>query len=89
MEELRKLINKNLEYTKEIHEQMNKIRRHMMWQTIFSVLKLVVIVVPILLLGLYAAPMLKQVMGDYSQVMQQLDGLNQGGSMDLLKNFVK
>ena len=89
MDELRNLINKNFEYTKEIYEQMHKIRRHMMWQTILGVLKLLVIVIPLVVLVIFGIPILRQVVGDYNGVMQQLNGINQGGSIDLLKNFVK
>jgi|GEM_PF-2033210 hypothetical protein len=87
MEDLRKLLVKNLEYTKEIHEMVKKIRRYIVFQQIYSVVKLVLIVIPIILAIVYALPLFKQAMGSYQQLMGTLGSTGGGtvGLTDLIK----
>lgn len=68
-EDIKQLLQKNLEYTKEVHEMVKKLQHHVLMQQIFSVLKVIIIVVPIVLALLYGWPYFKQALGLYEQVI--------------------
>ena len=73
MEDLQRQINKNLEYTKEIHTMVKQIRKYIIFQQIFSVIKIVVIVVPLVIAVMFALPFFKEALNTYQGVMGNLN----------------
>lgn len=55
--QLKKLLQDNLEYSKSIYLLVKKIQRWLLWQRIFSVLKWLMILIPIIL-GIIYLPVL-------------------------------
>lgn len=76
MEDLEKLVKKNLEYTKEVHAMVIKIRKYIIWQQVLNVIKIVIILVPLILAIIYAVPIINKAISQYSQVMDELDKLS-------------
>jgi len=74
-DEIKKLLEKNLELNQEIFKMVKSIKNYVITQRIWFVLKLLIIVVPIILGIIYLPSLLKDITGKY----QQLLGLNQDG----------
>lgn len=55
--ELKKLVKKNLELNLEILDILNGIKKNIAWQRIFSLLKLLILAVPVILGFIYLPPM--------------------------------
>lgn len=81
-EEIKKLLEQNLEYSKEIYRLTKKINHHITFQKVMSLIWLILIVAPIILSIIYLPPLLKGVFEQYQDVL----GLPTGGSIqNLLK----
>lgn len=65
-DELKSLLEENLELTKDVRAMVNHINRYVAWQRIFGVLKVLIILVPIILGVIYLPPILKD---SYSQII--------------------
>ncbi|MDD4900532.1 MAG: hypothetical protein PHS62_00260 [Patescibacteria group bacterium] len=78
-EQIKKLLEQNLEYSQEIYRLTKSIKRYITLQKIISVIYLLLIVVPLILGLIYLPPLLKTYMGQYQELL--------GGSsvQDLLK----
>ncbi|MBL7058200.1 hypothetical protein ISS03_02575 [Patescibacteria group bacterium] len=91
-DELKKLIKENTKLTKHIHtllEEVNnttkKIRRFTIISEIMSLIKMVIIMIPVIIGILYLPPILKKYISEY----QEIFGLGTsagGGSSDVLQN---
>lgn len=68
-EELKKLLEENLVYSKEIYKCARSTRRMLMFDQILSVVKIVIIVIPLIFGFLYLTPYLKQITGMYSELL--------------------
>ena len=90
-EEIKKLLEKNLTLTEEIHKMVKSIKRYMFWQNIWSFLKILVIVVPIVIGIIYLPPLLKGVFQQYQSLLGGGDGLNLEslGNSGLLESLMK
>ena len=77
-EEIKKLLEKNLELTEEIYKKTKYIKRHVIIQQIFGLLKILIIAVPIVLGIIYLPPLLKDVYAKYQEF------LNLDGKMDII-----
>ncbi|MFA6537671.1 MAG: hypothetical protein WCT18_04735 [Patescibacteria group bacterium] len=86
-EEIKKLLLKNIEETREIHEMVKKINRYIVWQQIFSITKVVLIVVPIIVAAVYALPFLRQAFQMYGQFTGMLGENNLNATNDVLKTI--
>ncbi len=75
-EEIKKLLEKNLTLTEEIHKMVKSIKRYMFWQNVWSFLKILIIVVPIVIGIIYLPPLLKGVFQQYQSLLGGGDGLN-------------
>lgn len=84
-EEIKKILEKNLKLTEEIHEMAKSIKSFMMWQRIFSFLKILIIVVPIVIGILYLPPLLKNVFKQYGDLL----GIEGGESGNVVENLLK
>ena len=81
-EEIKKLLEENLAYSKEIYRLTKKIKNHITFQKVMSLIWLLLIVVPLILSIIYLPPLLKGVFDQYKDVL----GLSADGSIqDLLK----
>jgi hypothetical protein len=66
-EELKKLIKENKRLNEEMLEQLHYIKRYVVFQQVFSVVKIFLIVIPIILGVIYLPPLLDKVIENYSQ----------------------
>ena len=90
-EEIKKLLEKNLELTKDVREMVKKIRRFVIWQQIFGFIKILLIAVPIVLGIIYLPAILEKVLAPYKELLDLQDAnmdLKQL-SPDLLKGIIK
>ena len=75
-EEIKKLLEKNLELTEEIYKKTKYIKRHVIIQQVFGVLKVLIIIVPIVLGIIYLPPLLKNVYSQYQELLDVGGNLN-------------
>ena len=79
---LEELLKENLRYSRAILADTQKIKRHMMWRTIFNIVWLVLFVAP-LIVAIFWLP---QIMGDFIGQFQGLTG-DGANTVDLLKQL--
>ena len=75
-EELKKILEENLALTKEIHVMTKKIRKHIIWQQVIGIIKLVIILVPIIIGIIYLPPLLKEVFASYQELLDVKAGVD-------------
>jgi hypothetical protein len=68
--ELNNLIKENIKVSQEILELTKYIKKYVVWQKIFSLMKLFLIIIPIILAFIYLPPVLKS----FSESIQGLVG---------------
>lgn len=83
-DDVKSLLEKNLELTQEIHGMMRSVKRYMLWQRIMGMIYFLLIVVPIIISIIYLPPLLKNLFGQYQQILNGesgtiLEGFLQGG----------
>ena len=87
------MLQKNLELTQEIFEMTKKIKRHITFQKIFSLIYFLIIIVPIILSIIYLPPLLKNAFGPYMELLDTDKGdvkLDIGNvNMDELQKLLK
>ena len=81
-DEIKKLLEQNLEYNKAIYEMAQKTRRHLLWMKVFAILRVLIIVVPIVLAIIYLPPYIEKVMQPYENLLQA-----SGQGKNTLDNF--
>lgn len=84
IEELKRLMMQNLALTAEIKEITHSIKSYITFQKFISIFYFLLIVVPIILSVIYLPPLLKNMMGQYNDV---LGGSSTAGIENLLKNM--
>lgn len=82
LDSLKELMVQNLALTEEIHEMTHAIKRHLTFQKIISFIYVLLIVIPIIASIIYLPPLLKNIMGQYGEV---LGGSPAAGIESLLK----
>ena len=87
-EEIKKLLEKNLKLTEEIHKMTKGIKSFVLWQRIFGVLKILIIVVPIVLGIIYLPPLIQSLTEQYQEILN-IGGGEAGSLLDLLKGGLK
>jgi hypothetical protein len=68
-QEIKELLEKNLEMNKEIREMVKSIKTYIIWQRVWFVLKLVIIIIPITLGFIYLPPILSDIFEQYKGVL--------------------
>lgn len=68
-QELKELLEKNLETNQEILDRMKKVNSYIAWQNVWLVVKVFLIVVPIIISLVYLPPLLKDVFGSYQELL--------------------
>src|SRR6056297_3382977 len=83
-EEIKKLVKKNLELNQEIYEMLKSVKRYVLIQQIFSVLKILIIVIPIILGIIYLPPLFEKYIPQINKTVEQYQSLlNLGGGDSL------
>ena|SRR3989338_6941586 len=83
-EEIKKLLEENLKYSKEIYSMTKKIKGYITFQKVMSVIYILLIVVPLILSIIYLPPLINSVFSQYKDIL----GLEAGGGgsiFDVLK----
>ena len=93
---LEELLKKNIELSEEILKISKKVNNFVVWQKIFSLLKILIIFVPLILGYYYLLPYFKELQGVYSELLglqdtaQNVNNIDLNSlSPDLLKKFIK
>ncbi len=68
-EEIKQLLEKNLELTGEIHKMTKTIKNYVVFQRIMSLIYLLIIVIPIIIGFIYLPPILKNLFNQYQSLM--------------------
>ena len=63
------LLKKNLELNEEMYKMIKSIKRYVITQRIFGILKLLIIVVPIILGLIYLPPLIKSAIAPYQELL--------------------
>lgn len=69
-EQLKKLLNDNLKLTEEIHKMTKSIKHFVVWQRVFSILKILIIVVPIVLSFIYLPRLVEDIKNNPDGILQ-------------------
>lgn len=69
--EIKLLLEKNLELTQEIHEMTHAIKRYITFQKIMSFIYFLLIVVPLVLGAIFLPPILKNMLQQYESLLGQ------------------
>jgi hypothetical protein len=94
-EQLKKLLEKNLEYSQEIYRLTKKIKNYITFQKVMSGFYFLIIVVPIILSLIFLPPLLKDLYNQYKNILgmpvdttNQINGtLKTGGGTFNLNNI--
>ncbi|MEK7158941.1 MAG: hypothetical protein AAB766_00360 [Patescibacteria group bacterium] len=85
-EEIKKLLLQNLTKMVALETEVKKIRHYQIWQQVFGVIKVVVIVVPVVLAVLYAMPLFKQALTAYQSLIGGVSSLqNKTGQVNFME----
>ena len=68
-EDIKKILEENLKLSKETHEMVKKIRSFVVWQQVFGVIKILLIVVPIILGLIYLPALLQNAFAPYKELL--------------------
>jgi len=84
-EDIKKLLEKNQEMTAEILKIAKKLKLHMHFQQFFSIVKILIIAIPIVLGIIYLPPLLNGLLESYQELLGMGQGIKQidPGSIDL------
>ncbi len=69
-EDLRRMVEKNLKLTEDLHEKVKKINRFVVWSQIMGFIKIVLILGPIIIGIIFLPPLLKDVFKEYRQILE-------------------
>ena len=88
-EEIKKLLEKNITLTDEILKRTKKINRFVIFQQIFGVIKILLIVVPLILGIIYLPRLLNQALEPYRELLEIKDNLKAPSLNDLTPDMLK
>ena len=90
IKEIRELVEKNIKLSEEVLELSKKINGFVIWQRIFGVIKILIIIVPIILGVIYLPSLLDGVLDTYKELLGIGDTVNSGlPNLDNLPPSVK
>lgn len=89
--------HKDLQNQLKVHEEylrylwigMDKVRRYIFWNYVGTVIKLLIIVVPLVALYFVAAPMIKQAIQSWQALQTNLNSVNSSINLDSIKEILK
>ncbi len=82
-EEIKKLLEKNLKLNEEILERLKKVHHFVIWQRIFGLVKILLIVVPLILGFIYLPGILKNAIEPYKELLNE----GQGAKANILQGL--
>ena len=85
---LESLLQENLRLTREIRELAEKTRRYLLFSQIFSVVKIILIIGPLILALIYLPPLLKAAVKSYGEILGGGTGDTLINSSNILKNYL-
>ena len=68
-DEMKKMIEESLEWSKKVYEQNRKITKRLNWMVWGSYFKLAIIIIPIILGVIYLPPLLGEVWSNYQSIL--------------------
>lgn len=69
VEQIKKLLEQNLEYSKEIYQMTRKIKSYITFQKVMGVIYILLIIVPIILSIVFLPPLLEGVFNQYKDIL--------------------
>lgn len=77
-DEIKKLLEENLMYARETNKNVKSVKRMLMFDQVMTVVKILLVVLPLIWGILYLAPYLKQATGMYQDIIggTSANGLN-------------
>ncbi|MFH1838526.1 MAG: hypothetical protein ABH808_03470 [Candidatus Kuenenbacteria bacterium] len=85
-EQIKKLAEENLEYSKEILKLNKKIYKDIIWKRIYGAIKIIIIIISIIFSVIYLSPILKNFFEQYQKIIQQFTA---GQKIEDIKSFQK
>ncbi len=76
IKEVRELVEKNIKLSEEVLALSKKINGFVIWQRIFGVIKILIIIVPIILGIMYLPSLLSDVLNTYKELLGLGDAVN-------------
>lgn len=70
-QEIKELLEKNLALSEKMVEDLARVKNFIKWQNIWSTVRLLIIVIPIILGFIYLPPLIKESLGNYFQILNQ------------------
>ncbi len=70
------LMEKNIEISQEILDLAKRFKKYIFWQKIWTILKLVLILTPIILAVIYLPPFLKDLVRDFHSLISSTNSLS-------------
>ena len=83
-EEIKKLLEENLKYSKEIYGMTKKIKGHITFQKVMCIIYILLIVVPLILSIIYLPPLINNLFNQYQDILGDGSGAN-GSIFDVFK----
>ncbi len=68
--ELRELLEENLKYAKAVYWSVEKVRRHLFWQRVVSIIYIIMILAPLIIAAIYLPPFISTYLGPYMELLQ-------------------
>lgn len=83
---LQALVKENIELTKNLQADIKKINRYIAWQRVFSVFKVLIIVIPVVLGIIYLPKIVSDLISPYQNVLKNLNS-SSGINLENLYGF--
>ncbi len=77
LEQLKKLLEENINLTKELEERVSKIHGYIKFLRVWGIIKILIILIPIILGIIYLPPILNDLISQYQGIFEGLGELNQ------------
>ena len=74
-QEMQKLLNDNLQYSKACYALLEKLNKWLFWHKVLSVVKILLILVPIILGIIYLPPLIKAALDPYVELLGEVKSL--------------
>ncbi|MFH0874224.1 MAG: hypothetical protein V1846_05305 [Candidatus Komeilibacteria bacterium] len=82
-EEIKKILDQQSQDLADIKVQLVKIRRHFVWEQVWSVVRILLIVVPLIVAYIVLMPMLQQALAQYQDLSSSLKNPAGGNNLNL------
>jgi hypothetical protein len=68
-EEIKKLVEKNLEVSEEILKTVKYVKNYVFWARVYGFVKVLIIVIPLAIGIIYLPPLIKELFGQYQSAL--------------------